>query len=58
MYQFFLDKEHFKNCAKDKDWNYASDWKRLTLHKVPNDFWLILKDLAKRGVEIVIKPNK
>ena len=57
MYNFFADKEHFKNCAKDKDWNYAKDWVRLTLNKVPTDFWMILKDLAKRGVEIIINPT-
>ena len=57
MYNFFADKGHFDNWKKDKDTNYAQGWKKLTLWKVPNDFWQILKDLAKRGVEIVIKPT-
>ena len=55
MYNFFCDKEHFKNCTKDKTWNYASEWIKLTLWEVPNDFWVILKDLAKRGVTIEIR---
>ena len=55
MYNFFCDKEHFKNCTKDKTWNYAEEWVKITLWEVPNDFWIILKDLAKRGVHIEIK---
>ena len=59
MYQFFCDKEHFKNCAKAKDWNYAEEWVRLTLTRVPRaDFWHIVKDLATRGVEVVIKVER
>lgn len=50
MYNFFCDKEHFHRCAKE--FNYAKEWVKLTLWKVPNDFWVILKDLFKRGVEI------
>ena len=57
LYNFFADKGHFDNWKKDKDTNYAQGWKKLTLWKVPNDFWQILKDLAKRGVEIIIKPT-
>ena len=55
MYNFFCDKEHFRNCTQDKDWNYAEEWVRLTLWEVPNDFWIIIKDLAKRGVTIEIR---
>ena len=55
MYNFFCDKEHFKNCTKDKTWNYAKEWVKITLWEVPNDFWIILKDLAKRGVTIEIR---
>lgn len=55
MYNFFCDKEHFRNCTKDKTWNYAEEWVKLTLWEVPNDFWVILKDLAKRGVTIEIR---
>jgi hypothetical protein len=55
MYNFFCDKEHFKNCTSDKSWNYAEEWVKLTLWKVPNDFWIILKDLVKRGVNIEIR---
>ncbi len=55
MYNFFCDKEHFKNCTKDKTWNYAEEWVKLILWEVPNDFWIILKDLAKRGVTIEIR---
>ncbi len=58
MYNFFCDKEHFKNCTKDKTWNYAEEWIKLTLWEVPNDFWVILKDLAKRGVTIEIRSKK
>ena len=50
MYSFFCDKEHFRRCAKE--FNYAEEWIKLTLWEVPNDFWIILKDLIKRGVEI------
>ena len=55
MYIFFCDKEHFKNCTKDKTWNYAEEWVKITLWEVPNDLRAILKDLHKRGVEIEIK---
>lgn len=55
MYNFFCDKDHFRNCTKDKTWNYAEEWVKLTLWEVPNDFWIILKDLAKRGVTIEIR---
>lgn len=55
MYNFFADKGHFDNCKKDKEWNYAQGWKKLTLWKVPNDFWVIIKDLVKRGVKIEIR---
>ena len=56
MYQFFCDKEHFKNCVNAKDWNYAEEWVRLTLTRIPrSDLWLLIKDLAKRGVEVVIR---
>ena len=58
MYSFFCDKEHFKNCAKDKTWDYAEEWVKITLWNVPNDFWVILKDLAKRGVNIEIRGAK
>lgn len=50
LYNFFCDKEHFRRCAKE--FNYAEEWVKLTLWEVPNDFWVILKDLFKRGVEI------
>ena len=55
MHIFFADKGHFNNCKKDKEWNYAQGWKKLTLWKVPNDFWVIIKDLVKRGVKIEIR---
>ena len=54
LYNFFCDKEHFKNCTKDKTYNYAEDWKKITLWEVPNDFWVILKDLTKRNIKIEI----
>ena len=56
MYNFFCDKEHFRNCAKN--YNYAEEWVKLTLWKVPNDMWVLLKDLAKRNVAIEIRGNK
>ena len=55
MYNFFCDKEHFRNCTKDKTWNYAEEWVKLTLWEVPSDMWVLLKDLAKRGVNIEIR---
>ena len=58
MYNFFVDKEHFKNCANDKEWNYAGEWKRLTLWDVPNDLWLMIKDLQKKGVEIILRSKQ
>ena len=58
MYNFFCDKEHFKNCTKDKTWNYAEEWVKVTLWDVPSDFWVILKDLQKRGVDIEIRGAK
>ena len=58
MHYFFADKRHFENCRKDKEWNYAEGWKKIILWKVPTDFWPILKDLTKRGVEIVIRAKE
>ena len=58
MYNFFCDKEHLKNCTKDKTWNYAEEWVKITLWNVPSDFWVILKDLQKRGVDIEIRGAK
>ena len=55
MYNFFADKNHFKNCKDDKEWNYAKGWLKLTLWKIPSDVWQVLKDLAKRGVTIEIR---
>ena len=57
-YNFFCNKKHFENCTKDKTWNYAEEWVKITLWNVPNDFWVILKDLAKRGVNIEIRGAK
>ena len=60
MYNFFADKGHFKNCAGDPDWNYASEWRELRLWKKPTaDQWLVIEDLAKRGVDVrfVKKPE-
>ena len=61
MYNFFADKDHFKNCAKDSEWDYASEWRELRLWKKPTaDQWLLIEDLAKRGVNVrfVKKPEK
>lgn len=60
MYQFFADKTHFKNCAKDTEWNYCEEWKELRLWKKPSaDLWVVIEDLAKRGVNVrfVSKPK-
>ena len=56
MYNFFCDKEHFRNCAKS--YNYAEEWVKLTLWEVPNDMWTLLKDLAKRNVTIEIRSKE
>ena len=58
MYNFFCDKTHFTNCTKDKTWNYAEEWVKITLWEVPSDFWIILKDLQKKGVAIEIRGTK
>ena len=53
MYHFFADKSHFKNCQKDKAWNYSEDWRELRLWKKPTaDLWLVIEDIAKRGVNV------
>ena len=53
MYTFFADKAHFKNCANDPDYNYASEWRELRLWKKPTaDQWHVIEDLAKRGVNV------
>ena len=53
IYNFFCDKEHFKR--QGKTYNYAREWRKMTLWKVPKDFWIILKDLVVRGVNIEIR---
>ncbi len=58
MYNFFADKGHFDNCRKDKDYNYAEGWLKLTLWKVPSDVWHVLKDLHKRGIKIEIRSKE
>lgn len=58
MYNFFADKGHFDNCKKDKEWNYAEGWKKLTLWKLPRDIWNVIKDLHKRGVMIDIRSEE
>lgn len=58
MFNFFADKEHFKNCAKDKEWNYAENWVKLTLWKLPRDFYPLIQDLQKRGVIIEIRSKE
>ena len=58
MYQFFCDKDHFNRCTKDKTWDYAEDWVKVTLWNVPSDLWVMLKDLQKRGVNIEIRGTK
>ena len=60
MYNFFADRTHFNNCKKDKEWNYAEEWRELRLWKKPTpDQWLLIEDLAKRGVNVrfVRKPD-
>lgn len=61
MYNFFADKTHFKNCQKDKDWNYCEEWVELRLWKKPSaDLWMIIEDIVNRGVnvQIVAKPKE
>ena len=58
MYNFFVSKDHFTNCTKDKLHNYAEGWKKITLWRVPSNFWQVLKDLHKRGVRIEILNEK
>lgn len=60
MYNFFTDRTHFNNCKKDKEWNYAEEWRELRLWKKPTpDQWLLIEDLAKRDVNVrfVRKPD-
>lgn len=61
MYTFFADRTHFKNCAKDPDYNYSEEWTELRLWKKPtSDQWLLIEDLTKRGVNVrfVAKPEQ
>ena len=58
MYNFFADKEHFKNCKNDKEWNYAEGWIKLTLWKLPRDLYPFIQDLHKRGVKIEIRSKQ
>ena len=60
MYNFFAGRTHFNNCKKDKEWNYAEEWRELRLWKKPTpDQWLLIEDLAKRNVNVrfVRKPD-
>ena len=58
MYNFFADKAHFDNCKKDKEYNYAQGWIKITLWNLPTDFWQFIKDLHKRGVTIEIRSKE
>ncbi len=55
LFTFFCDKAHFKNCANDKTYDFFEGWKKITLSKVPTEFWFIVKELVKRGIAIEIK---
>ena len=58
MYNFFTDKEHFKNCATDPEGNYASEWRELRLWEKPTaDQWHVIEDLAKRGINVRFVPK-
>ena len=60
MHQFFADKDHFKNCKNDKEWNYAEEWREIRLWVKPSaDLWKVIEDCVKRGVSvhIVSKPT-
>ena len=53
MYTFFADKQHFKNCVKDPEWNYAEEWRELRLWKTPTaEQWLLIEDLAKKSINV------
>lgn len=52
LYSFFCDFPHYKRCAAD---SMCADWKRLTITRPPRaEFWKVIKDLATRGVEVVL----
>lgn len=53
MYSFFADLTHFKNCAKDSDYDFVSEWRELRLWKKPtSDQWKLIEYLAKRNVNV------
>ena len=60
MYTFFADKHHLMNCIKDKEYDFASEWRELRLwHKPTPDQWKLIEYLAKRDVNVrfVRKPD-
>lgn len=60
LYNFFADKEHFRNVCKDKSWDWARDITLACFYgdSIHNDMWLIIKDLAKKGKTIRIESKK
>lgn len=52
LFSYFCDFEHYKRCANV---GISADWRRLTITRPPRaDFWKVIKDLATRGVEVVL----
>lgn len=58
MYNFFVDKEHAKNCLKEAP-EIFRDWMRLELWDfTKQDIWFIGELASKYYVECELKPNE
>ena len=60
LWNFFADKDHFRNCLKDKSWDWAKDVTSAVFYgdSIHRDMWLVIKDLASKGKTIRIEPKK
>lgn len=54
MINFLVDKEHLRNCMKDrKGFWFFEDMKEIIIHsEFHNDFWWFIKEAHKRGIKI------
>ena len=51
MYNFFADKGHFDNCRKDKGYNYAKGWLKLTLWTSKKELFSAIQKLLKENIK-------
>lgn len=52
---FIVDKPHFKNICRDKDWNFAEFMARASFHELDSEIWSFCKEIHRRGVPIDIR---